>query len=76
MARRQPHALRRHQVLERIVPRRQVRVYRLHDFLVALRAGHFQHLRVALEDALGPRAQAPGDDHASVVLERLADRIE
>ena len=76
VARRQPHALRRQQVEERLVLRRQVLVHRADHLLVGVRAGDLEHARVAREDALGLRAEAAGDDHAPVLLERLADRVE
>jgi hypothetical protein len=76
MPRREPHSLGRQQVEQRIVPRRQVLVHRAHHVFVGVRTGHLQHARVTLEDALTSRAQAPGHDHAAVVLERLPDRIE
>ena len=52
VARREPDALRRHQIEERIVLRRQVLVHRAHHFLIGVRAGDLQHARMPLEDAL------------------------
>ncbi len=76
VTRREPDALRRHQVDEGIVLRRQVLVHRAHHFFIGLRAGDLQHARMALENPLGPRAQAAGDDDLAVLLQRLADGVE
>ena len=76
MSRRQPYALRRHQVEEGIVLWRQVLVNRIQHVLVRVRAGNFQHARVAFEDPLRLGAEAARHDHAAVLLERLADGIE
>ena len=76
MPRRQADALRRHQVDERIVLRRQVLVHRAHHIFIGLRARDLQHLRMPLENLLRPRAQAAGDDDLAVLLQRLADRVE
>jgi len=76
VARRQAHTLRRQQIEERIVSRRQVRVHRTHHFLISVGTGHLEHARVTLEDALRPCAQAAGDDDTPVLRERLADRVE
>ena len=56
--------------------RRQVLVHRADHFFIGVRAGDLQHLRMALENALGPRAQAAGDDDLAVLLQRLADGVE
>ena len=74
--RREADALRRHQVDERVVQRRQLLVHGLHDFFVRVRAGHLEHRRVTVGDRLGPGAEAAGDDHLAVARQRLADRIE
>ena len=58
------------------MPRRQVLVHRADHVLVGVRTGDLQYARMALEDALGSCAEAAGDDHAAVVLQRLADGIE
>ncbi len=44
--------------------------------LIGVRTGDLQHARVALEDPLGPRAQAPGYDYPPVLLQGLPDRIQ
>ena len=72
----EPDALRRHQVHERVVQRRQVLVHGLHDFFVRVRAGDLQHGRVPIGDRLRTRAKAPGHDHLAVARQGLADRIE
>jgi hypothetical protein len=74
--RREADALRRHEVDERIVLGRQVFVHRAHHFFIRVWAGHFEHLGMALEDALGARAQAAGHDDLAVVFQRLADGVE
>ena len=76
MARRQLHALRRDQIDERLVLRRQMLVHRGDDFLVALRAGDLEHLGVAVENLLRLCAQAARDDDLAVLGERLADRLQ
>ena len=76
MPRRQAHALRRHQVHERVVLGRQVLVHGGDDFFVGLRTGDLEDRGVPLGDLLGPRAEAAGHDHAAVPGERLADGVE
>ena len=76
MPRREPDALRRHEIEEGIVLGRQVLVHGADHIFIGVRAGDLQHLGMALEDALGPRAQAAGDDDLAVVLQRLADGVE
>ena len=74
--RRQADALRRHEVDERIVQRRQLLVHGVHDFFVRVRPGDLEHARMAIRDRLRLGAEAAGDDHLAVARERLADRIE
>jgi hypothetical protein len=69
-------ALGRHQVDEGVVGRGDVLVHRAHDLLVGLGTGDTQHVRVFLQDALGPGAQAAGDQHLAVSRHRLADGLE
>jgi hypothetical protein len=76
VARREPDALRRHEVDEGLVLRRQMLVNRGNDFLVRMRPGDLQHARMPFQDALRLRAQAAGDDDAPVLLQRFTDRIE
>ena len=76
VSRRQPDALRRHEIAERIVRLRQVRMHGAHHVLRRMRPGYCEHLRMRLADDVGLRAEAAGDDHLSVLFERLADRIE
>ena len=76
MPRREADALRRHEIEEGIVFGRQMLVHRADHFFIGVRAGDLQHLGMPLEDALGPRAQAAGDDDLAVVLQRLADGVE
>ena len=74
--RRQLDALRRHQVGERVMRFRQMRMHRRHHFLHRMRAGHRQHLRMRRAHHIAFGAQAAGDDHATVRGQRLADRIK
>ncbi len=76
MPRREPDALRWHEVHERVVQRRQVLVHGLHDFFVRVRARDFQYRRVTIGDRLRTRAEAPGHDHLAVARQGLADRVE
>ena len=76
MARREADALRRHQVDERIVFRRQVLVHRVHHIFIGLRTGDLQHSRMPIENLLRPRAETAGDDDLAVLLQRFADRVE
>ncbi len=76
VARRQFHALRRHQIQKRLVLRRQVFMNRGHHLFIALRAGDLQHPGMLVEDFLRLRPQAARDDHPAVLGQRLADRIE
>ncbi len=48
---------------------------RQHIF-IRMRPGDLQHLRMPLENPLRLRAEAAGDDHPPVLLERFADGIE
>jgi hypothetical protein len=76
VARRELDALRRHQVDERIVLRRQVLVHGAQHVFIRVRSRHLEHLGMPLEDSFGPRAQAAGDDDLAVLFERFADRLE
>ena len=76
VARRQPDALRRHEVDEGIVLRRQVLVHGADDVLVGMRSRDLEHARMALEDALGSRAEAARHDNAAVLAQCLADGRE
>ena len=51
-------------------------MHRAHHIFIGVRAGDFQHPRMPLEDPLGPRAEAAGDDDLAVLLQRLADGVE
>jgi hypothetical protein len=74
--RRELDAVRRHQVGEWVVRPWKMRVHRLQYGRGVVRAGHRQHRRVRRPDDAVLRAQAAGDDHAAVLLQRLADRAE
>ena len=78
VARRELDPLRRHEVRERIVRLRQMRVHRRHHFVRRVRPGDGQHLRVRFADEAAAvfRAEAAGDDHLAVLRERLADGVE
>ena len=64
------------QIDERFMARRQMLVHRGENLFVALRSGDREHPWMAVEDALRLRAQAARDDHAAILGERLADRVE
>ncbi len=74
--RREPDALRRHEVGEGVVRLGQVAMHRVHDLLGGVRAGDREHLGVRGEDHVVLGAEAAGDDHLAVLGERLADRVE
>ncbi len=76
MTRSQFDALFRDQIDKGLVFRRQVLMHRSDHFLVALRAGYLEHLRMPIENFLRLGAQATGDDHLAVLGEGLADRIQ
>ena len=57
VARRQLDALRRDQIDEGFMLRRQMFVHRRDDLFVALRSGDLQHLRMAVENLLRLRAR-------------------
>ena len=76
MARRQLHALRRHEIQKGLMLGRQMLVHRGDDFFIALRPGDLEHLRMPVENLLRLRSQAPGDDDFAVLGQRFADRIE
>jgi len=74
--RRETDALGRHEIEEWIVRLGEVLVHRADDIRVGLRSRDPQHARMALEDALGLRPETARDDDATVLLQRLADRLE
>ncbi len=77
MARRQLHALFRHQAQERVVRwLRHIAVYVRQHLLIAVRSGDFQHLWMHFTDLILFRAQAAGDDHLTVFIQRFADRFQ
>ena len=76
MARRELHALRGHQVDERVVRRGRGGVHRRHDALVGLRAGDRRDVGKGVADRLGLGAHAAGDDDPAVLAQRRADRLE
>ncbi|CAN0621223.1 protein of unknown function [Burkholderia multivorans] len=81
MARRELDAGGRHEIDERIVRLRQVRMDGLHHFADRVRAGDGEHLRMHFLDEAAAarallRAEAAGDDHLAVFVQRLADRVE
>ena len=55
---------------------RQVPVDRLHHLGGGVRAGHREHARMRLADDVALRAEAAGDDHLAVLVERFADGVE
>ena len=74
--RRQLHIGLRDQVDVGPLRRRCGFVHRLDHRLVLVRAGHREHLREARADHLGLLAHAAGHDHAAVLGDGLADRLE
>ena len=81
MVRRQAYALRRHQIDEGIVQRRQMLVHGRHDFRHGMRPGDGQHFRMhAANDVIARRilfcAEAAGNDDLAVFGQRLADGVE
>ena len=76
VARRQLHALRRHEVDERIVRRRRGLVHGRDHALVLLRPGDREHVREAVADLLRLGAHAAGDDHLAVLGHGFADGVE
>jgi hypothetical protein len=76
MARRKAHALRRHQIEERIVGARHGLMHRRHHSFVLLRTGYGQNVRVLIANAVALHTQTPGDDHATVLSKRFADGFQ
>jgi hypothetical protein len=73
---READALRRHQVRERFVRPGQVPVDRLEHLFSGVRAGHGQHARMPVQDALRVGTEAAGDDHLAIRVQCFADRLE
>ena len=73
MPRRQLDAFRRHQIEERIVPRRHRAMHRIDHAFILLRPGDREHVRDRRRDALRLGAHAAGDDDLAVFLQRAAD---
>ena len=77
VARRQLHALFRHQAQERVVLGFwHVVMNMLQHLLVAVRAGNLQHLRVHFADLVFFRAQTAGHDHFAVFGQRFTDGFQ
>ena len=76
MSRRQLDPRGWHEIHERIVPLRQMRVYRFHDLHHRVGPGNRQHLRMRGANAVARCAEATRYDNAAVFAQRLADRIE
>ena len=76
MPRRQPDALRRHQIGVGIVRFRQMRVHRFHHSGGGMRAGDGQYFRVCFTDDVALGAEAAGDDDAAVFMQGFADGVE
>ncbi len=72
MARREPDALRRHEIEKGVVRSRHRLVHMLDHRLILLRASDGKHARVARPDAVGLDAHAAGDDHLAVGGQGLA----
>ena len=73
VARRELHALRRHEIEIGVVRPRHRLVHLLDHCLVLLGAGDGEHAGMGREDAVGLDAEAAGDDHAAVLGQGLAD---
>ncbi len=78
VARRELHALRRHQVQVGVVvlPGRRGLVHGAHDLFVLLRPGHRQHAGVHVADHRFLHAHAACHDDLAVLGQRLADRFQ
>jgi hypothetical protein len=69
-------ALWRHQVDERIVRLRQVRVHGFQHCIGGVRSGDREHPRMRLPDDVALGAEAAGDDDLAVLVQRFADRLK
>ena len=76
VARREADALRRHEIDEARMRRRQMLAHGGQHALRGVRAGDSQHFGMALENALWLGTEAARDEHAPVALERLADGLQ
>ena len=76
VARRELDALRRHEIDERIVRRRDRRVHGRDDGFVLMRPRDREHVRVRVANDVRFGAEAARDDDAAVLGERFADRVE
>jgi hypothetical protein len=74
MAGREPDALRREQIEERIVRPRHRFVHLLHHRLILMRAGDGEHAWMRRADPVGLDAKAAGDDDLAVLGQGFADR--
>ena len=73
---RETHALRWHEVEERVVLRRQVLVHGGEHIVIGMGTCDFEHARMPFEDARWVRPETAGDDHFTVLFERLADGVQ
>ena len=76
MRRRQAEPRARHKLQKRRMRGGGRYVDRVHDGVVLMRAGHGEHVREGLADALVLDAEAAGDDHAAIFGHGLADGFE
>ena len=76
MARREFHALGRHEIEERIMGRRNRGVNRRDDAFIGLRPGDGEKARIGIPDLAGLGPHAAGDDDLAVFLQSRADRRE
>ena len=76
MARRELHALRRHEVEEGIVQRRDNLPHRAHHALIGLRTRDGVHVGVGRRDGLGLRSHAARDDDLAVFRQGEADGVQ
>ncbi len=76
MPRRQPHALRRHQIEMRLMQRRRGAMHGIEHALILLRSGDRQQIGKRAFDLLGLRAHASGDDDLAVLGHRSPDRAK
>ena len=72
----QADALWRHEIDEGVVRLGQMLMHHGHHFIGGVGAGDGEHFGVGVFDDVALGAQAPGDNHAAIFIERLADGIQ
>ncbi len=81
VARRQLHALRRHEIDKRLVRLGQMRVHRVHHLAQRMRAGDGQHFRMHFLDQVVTggvlaTAETAGHDDFAIFTDRLTDGVQ